>query len=69
MLYLGYQESGKPRRKGAMSVLVYFDDDEVRQYNGETKRECIKQAEARCKKTDTEIIRIVGCEQHEELPW
>ena len=52
-----------------MSVLVYFDDDEVRQYNGETKHECIKQAEARCKKTDTEIIRIVGCEQHEELPW
>jgi len=52
-----------------MNVLVYFDDDEVRQYNGETKCECIKQAETRCKKTDTEIIRIVDCERHEEMPW
>jgi len=50
----------KPDRK--MSILVMFDDDEVRQYNGETRAACIRQAKERCKKLDVNICSVIDCE-------
>ena len=45
-----------------MNVLVYFDDDEVRQYSGETRADCIRQAKKRCEKLDVDICTVVDCE-------
>jgi hypothetical protein len=46
----------------SISILVYFDDDEVREYNGETKKDCMTQAKKRAQKMDTGICHVTVCE-------
>lgn len=45
-----------------MNIIVFFDDDEVRQYNGDTKKDCLEQAKQRSKKLDVNICSITVCE-------
>jgi hypothetical protein len=50
-----------------MSILVHFDDDEVREYNGESKKDCIAQAKKRCEKMDTGICYVIDCDSDEDF--
>ena len=44
-----------------MSIVVTFDDDEIRQYNGSIKVECLSQAKERAEKMETFICLVVDC--------
>jgi hypothetical protein len=46
-----------------MNIIVTFDDDEIRQYNGDTKKDCIAQAKKRSKKMDVSICFVTVCEE------
>ena len=48
-----------------MSIVVKFDDDEIREYNGSSRKECLEQAKKRCIKMDTSICSVIDCESGE----
>jgi hypothetical protein len=44
-----------------MSIVVQFDDDEIREYSGDSRKDCISQAKKRCEKISTDICCIIDC--------
>lgn len=49
-----------------MNILVRFDDDEIRQYSGENKKDCIALAKKRAQQMETNICSIIDCERDGE---